>query len=77
MWFQNTVIPRLTAYMPHTIAVFVSGCIAFCLTLTLSVLSYRFLEGPIVNFKKRLKYGPVRKPRVTTDQDVEVFAEVG
>jgi peptidoglycan/LPS O-acetylase OafA/YrhL len=77
MWFQKNLIPGLTRHMGHTIAVFVSGSLAFCLTLTLAALSYRFLEGPIANFKRQLKYGPVIKSRTKGDSAVEVFAEAG
>jgi peptidoglycan/LPS O-acetylase OafA/YrhL len=77
MWFQNTVIPGLTRHMPHTIAVFMSGSMAFILTLMLATLSYKFIEGPIANFKRQLKYGPVKKSSVGQDNAVEVLAEAG
>jgi len=77
MWFQKTLIPRLTAHMPHTIAVFGSAALALGLTLTLSMLSYRFIEGPIANFKMGLKYGPARKSRISNDSEANALVNAG
>ena len=76
MLFQKTLLPVLIPHLGHTISVFVSGSLAFCLTLTLSMVSYRFIEGPIANFKKRFKYGPAQRSRVRQDNGVEVLANV-
>ena len=56
-FFFHAVSPWLSHYMRHFVAALVSGAVAFCLTLTLSLLSYRFIEGPIINFKRHLSYG--------------------
>jgi peptidoglycan/LPS O-acetylase OafA/YrhL len=63
--------------MPHTIAVFVSGSIALSLTVTLAAVSYKFLEGPIANYKRQLKYGPPKRAHVGEDPAAEVLAEAG
>jgi peptidoglycan/LPS O-acetylase OafA/YrhL len=77
MWFQRTLIPGLTRHMPHTIAVFVSGSIALSLTVTLAALSYRFLEGPIANYKRQLKYGPLKRSHIGEDSAADALAEAG
>lgn len=60
-WFMDVVIPFLARFLPYTLAGLVSNTIAFLLTLGLGVLSYRFIEQPMQEFKeRRLKYGPVR-----------------
>jgi peptidoglycan/LPS O-acetylase OafA/YrhL len=68
-WFLKSFEPRLAAYMPRPCAFIASAAVAFCLTLALAVLSYRFVEQPAINLKRRLKYGPVRnqKPLDATD----------
>ena len=60
-WLLNTVAPRLAVYMPSRCALVVTALIGFAITLLLAVLSYRFIEQPAINLKKRFKYGAVRK----------------
>jgi peptidoglycan/LPS O-acetylase OafA/YrhL len=67
-FFFDRVIPRLSMHMSPHMAVLASGALAFCLTMTLSILSYRFIEGPVINLKGKVKYGP--KP-------IELKPEVG
>ncbi|MGA2672938.1 MAG: acyltransferase [Terracidiphilus sp.] len=62
-WFLKSFEPRLAVYMPRPWAFIASAAVAFCLTLALAVLSYRFVEQPAMNLKKRLKYGPVRNQK--------------
>ncbi len=59
-WFWNVVIPDLSKHMPHTFAVLLSNLLAFSLTLSLSMLSYRFIETPCLKIKQRFKYGAVK-----------------
>jgi peptidoglycan/LPS O-acetylase OafA/YrhL len=61
-YFINSLTPQLRAYMRHPFAVLTSGVLAFALTLLLSILSYRFIEGPIIKLKRHINYGPA-KPR--------------
>lgn len=56
-FFFNVLTGRLCAYMRSSFAVFVSGLLAFCLTLTLSLLSYLLIEGPIMKLKNYVRYG--------------------
>jgi len=58
-WFVKVFEPGLAVYMPETLAFITSGAVAFCLTLCLALLSYRFVEQPALNLKSRLRYGPV------------------
>jgi peptidoglycan/LPS O-acetylase OafA/YrhL len=62
-WFLNSVASRLAVYMPFRCALVVTALIGFGITLLLAVLSYRFIEQPAINLKKRFKYGAVRKAR--------------
>jgi peptidoglycan/LPS O-acetylase OafA/YrhL len=48
---------HLEAYMRRSAAILISGVLAFCITLILSLLSYRFLEGPMMNLKQHMQYG--------------------
>jgi peptidoglycan/LPS O-acetylase OafA/YrhL len=66
-WFCGPFALRLAQYMPLPLAFAVSTTLAFCLTLALAVLSYRFVEQPAMNLKKRIRYGAVRKPRVSLE----------
>ena len=61
-WFLLKFAPWLSLYMPRTWAFILTGAVAFCLTLLLAMISYRWIEQPAMNLKKRFKYGPVRKP---------------
>jgi peptidoglycan/LPS O-acetylase OafA/YrhL len=75
-WFHDSVVPRLAKYMSTNFAFVVAACMAFCLTLMLSMLSYRFVERPVMNLKSRLKYGPVKKPIASEQSASEVLANV-
>jgi len=61
-FFNDYVFPHLCAYMRQSFAALTSGALAFCLTLLLSVLSYRLIEGPIINLKRHLRYGVAEEP---------------
>jgi len=56
-FFLNYLGPQLCKYMRQSFAVLTSGALALALTLLLSILSYRFIEGPIMNLKRQVKYG--------------------
>jgi peptidoglycan/LPS O-acetylase OafA/YrhL len=57
---MGTLALRLSMYMHYPLALFASGMLAFALTLLLSILSYRFIEGPIMNLKRHVKYGSAK-----------------
>jgi peptidoglycan/LPS O-acetylase OafA/YrhL len=57
-FFFHVVAVRLSAHIRPHFAVIISGLLALCLTLLLSVLSKICIEGPIMNLKRNLRYGP-------------------
>ncbi len=60
--FFSVFAPYLAGFMPHFCALLASSAIVFGLTVLLAILSYRIIEQPAMNLKKRLKYGAVRMP---------------
>jgi peptidoglycan/LPS O-acetylase OafA/YrhL len=76
-WFIDSVLPRVAALMPAPCALVVTALIAFALTLLLAVVSYRFIELPAINLKKRFKYGPVRKAPAPQESLEQSFAPSG
>lgn len=64
-FFLYTLTPQLALHMRQSFAILTSGALAFALTLLLSMLSYRFIEGPIMNLKQHIKYGAA-KPLVAS-----------
>lgn len=74
-WFWNVVIPDLAKHMPHALAVSLSSLLAFSLTLSLSILSYRYIEAPCQNLKKRVKYGAVKGSGDTSQRREPALAE--
>jgi peptidoglycan/LPS O-acetylase OafA/YrhL len=64
-FFIDYLSPQLCKYMRHSFAVLTSGALALALTLLLSILSYHFIEGPIINLKRHVKYGSA-KPLATS-----------
>ena len=75
-WFANSFIYTLAAYISLPVAYFVSTAIAFCLTLLLAVLSYRFIERPAMNLKSRIKYGPLRASSISQEATEPIFARI-
>ena len=74
-WLFNRLTPLIGRFMPFRCAqLVVAGC-ALGLTVLLASLSYRFIEGPANNLKKRLKYGAVKKPRTLRQSPDPVCAE--
>lgn len=63
--FLGLFIPRAARFMPLKCAQLLAAACVFGITVLLAGLCYRFIEEPAMNLKKRLKYGPVRKPRAT------------
>jgi peptidoglycan/LPS O-acetylase OafA/YrhL len=51
--------------------------LAFALTLALSMLSYRFIEGPILKLKRHINYGPVKPRSVSHGIGERVLASAG
>ncbi|MGA8669981.1 MAG: acyltransferase [Terracidiphilus sp.] len=64
-FFMNSLVARLCIYMRFSFAFLTSGALALALTIVLSILSYRFIEGPIINLKRHVKYGSA-KPLATS-----------
>jgi peptidoglycan/LPS O-acetylase OafA/YrhL len=69
-FFMDSLVARLCNYMRFPLAFVTSAALALATTLLLSILSYRFIEGSIMNLKRHLKYGST-KPRVTSQEVVE------
>lgn len=61
-WFFGAFVPYLAGFMPHSCALLATAAIVFGLTVLLAVLSYRIIEQPAMNLKKRLKYGAAKMP---------------
>ncbi|MGO9939030.1 MAG: acyltransferase family protein [Terracidiphilus sp.] len=75
--FWDHVTPYLATRLPQTLAAVVSSAIAFSLTLVLAMLSYRFIETPTQNLKRRLKYGEVRSVSLSRSLGGEVLVKTG
>ena len=73
-WFMDSFLYHIAAYMPLSIAYFASASIAFCLTLFLALVSYRFIERPAMNLKKRIQYGAPRNSRLALEAAGAVFS---
>lgn len=61
-WFVGPVRSFVERFAPHHLAAIISGAAALGLSVLLAALSYRIIEQPAMNMKKRLKYGPVKTP---------------
>jgi peptidoglycan/LPS O-acetylase OafA/YrhL len=76
-WLFIRLTPLIGRFMPFRCAQFVvAGCV-FGLTVLLASLSYRFIEQPAMNLKKRLKYGDVKKPPALQQPADSTLANVG
>jgi peptidoglycan/LPS O-acetylase OafA/YrhL len=77
-YFRYTLTPRLELYMRSSLAVVASTALAFCFTLLLSILCYRFVESPLMNLKRHLRYGGVSAQREAAAEIAEpVLVEMG
>lgn len=77
-FFFHDVTMQLNAYMQKPLAVLIAGALAFCTTLVLSLLSYRFIEGPLMGLKKHLRYGAVNEPHIFPAEIIKpVLAKTG
>jgi peptidoglycan/LPS O-acetylase OafA/YrhL len=76
-FFMGSVDSRLCMYMRYPYALLTSGTLAFALTLLLSMLSYRFIEGPIMNLKRHLKYGSAKPSAASREVGQPVLASAG
>jgi peptidoglycan/LPS O-acetylase OafA/YrhL len=56
-FFMHTLAPRLARHMWQPLAILSCGVLAFLLTLALALLSYRFIESPLLKLKGHMKYG--------------------
>jgi peptidoglycan/LPS O-acetylase OafA/YrhL len=76
-YFISSLTPHLRAYMRQPFAVLTSGALAFALTLVLSILSYRFIEGPIIKLKRHINYGPAKRRSVAHPVGERVLVSAG
>jgi peptidoglycan/LPS O-acetylase OafA/YrhL len=72
-FFFHVVSIRLSMYMRPHFAVIASGATAFCLTILLSLLSSICIEGPVMNLKRRLRYGSERPLRTGSKASEELI----
>lgn len=56
-FFMDLVARKLAAHVQWTLAMLIAATLAFCTTFVLSLLSYRFIEKPLMNLKRHLPYG--------------------
>jgi peptidoglycan/LPS O-acetylase OafA/YrhL len=75
-FFLYHLTPRFDALMRHSLALFASTILAFCTTLVLSLLSYRFIERPIMNLKDSMRYGSSAQPSPVC-REKSLLAETG
>jgi peptidoglycan/LPS O-acetylase OafA/YrhL len=76
-FFMHSLVAQLCVYMRYSLAVLASGTLAFALTLMLSILSYRFIEGPIMSLKGRLRYGAIKPLTAPQEIGQPVLASAG
>jgi peptidoglycan/LPS O-acetylase OafA/YrhL len=76
-FFMGSLITQLCIFMRYQFAVLTSGVLAFALTLMLSILSYRFIEGPIMNLKRHTNYGPAKPHSVARVVGERVLVSAG
>jgi len=76
-WLFNRLTPLVGRFMPFRCAqLVVAGCV-FGLTVLLASLSYRFIEEPAMNLKKRLRYGAVKKPHIQQESADSTLVDAG
>ncbi len=73
-WFYGPFAGFLAHFMPARLVFLVSISSAFCVTLLLAILSYRFIEGPAMKMRKRILYGPVLNRRSLQEAVEPIFA---
>ncbi len=76
-FFMDSLAPRLCKYMGYPYAFLISGTLAFALTLLLSILCYRFVEAPIMNLKRHMKYGSAQPPVTPREVGERVLVSAG
>lgn len=76
-FFVDTLTPHLALHMRQSFAVLTSGSLAFALTLLLSILSARLIEGPIMNLKRHMKYGGAKVPDNSQEAGQRVLVSAG
>ncbi len=74
-FFMDWLAPRLALHMRQSFAILISGTLALALTLLLSMLSYRLIEGPIMNLKRHMRYGVAHQPNTKQDLREPVLAQ--
>jgi peptidoglycan/LPS O-acetylase OafA/YrhL len=74
-WFFGSFAPRVAHFMPLKYALLVAGASAFCLTVLLAGICYRFIEEPAMKLKTRLKYGAVRTARAAHQPSDPLYAD--
>jgi peptidoglycan/LPS O-acetylase OafA/YrhL len=75
-WFRDSLAIHLKRHMPGYVATAITIATASCLTLLLAILSYRFIERPAMNLKKRIKYGGPRSPEAPHEPAEPIFAKM-
>ena len=60
-YFKYSLVPQLAPHMRHSVAVLLAAALGLGLTLLLSILSYRLIEGPIIAMKGHIRYGLERR----------------
>lgn len=61
-WFFGSFTPGIANFIPFWCAYLIAVAVVFWLTVLLATVSYRIIEQPAMNLKKRLRYGAVKMP---------------
>ena len=67
--------PQLAMHIPRRLAYLTAIILAFCFTLLLAAICYRFVEQPAMNLKSRFPYGGSRGPRISQEAREPAMAE--
>jgi peptidoglycan/LPS O-acetylase OafA/YrhL len=62
-WFTGPAASALSRFVRYPVAYAASMIVAFCLTVLLADLSFRFVERPAMNLKSRIRYGTTAAAR--------------
>jgi peptidoglycan/LPS O-acetylase OafA/YrhL len=76
-WFLTSLGPYLAAHMWPRLAGLITVILGFCTTLLLAVVSYRLIELPAMNLKRRIRYGTAKDPGAPEDSSRLLFDRAG
>jgi peptidoglycan/LPS O-acetylase OafA/YrhL len=76
-FFMDSLTPRLAEHMRQSFALLLSGSIALCMTFILAIASYKVIERPAMDVKKRLRYGPANAPARAREMQEPALASSG